>query len=117
MVQAGRRSFELDETGDSRPFPETDDRSSERTAGGANTVTEDNPEKARSPTTDPRGDGLEDRVLDLLDPGSYLGWDELVAGLTDDLEDRLEESLESLQSAGRVRHSGRHGGYTVVADE
>ncbi|WP_254830672.1 DUF5805 domain-containing protein [Haloglomus salinum] len=117
MVQAGRRSFELGDTDDSSPPPDTDDRSSEHTAGGSDAVTRHNSEKTRSSPSDPGDDGLEDRVLDLLDSDSYLGWDELVAGLTDDLEDRLEESLDSLQSAGRVRHSGRHGGYTVVADE
>jgi len=90
MVQAGRRSFDLES---------------------------ENGEKGPSEHADPRGHGLEDRILSILGPEGFCDWDELVAGLTDDVEDRLEDALSELQAAGRVRHSGRHGGYTVVEDE
>jgi hypothetical protein len=88
MVQAGRRSFDL---------------------GG-------DAEEGPSDRSDPRGQGLEDRVLAILESEGHCDWDELVAGLTDDVEDRLDEALDELQAVGRVRHSGRHGGYTVVED-
>jgi hypothetical protein len=92
MVQAGRRGFEFE---DSTPEP-------------------DRTEEGRSPGSDPGGRGLEDRVLDVLSDEGYLSWDELVAALSEDLEDRLEDALDSLQAANRVQHSGRRGGYTVT---
>jgi len=58
--------------------------------------------------------GFEARVVDALGAEGHLDWDALVAELSADLEDRLEAALESLQSANRVRYSGRHGGYTLV---
>lgn len=84
MVQAGRRGFEL------------------------------TPEKPDDRGGTPGGDGLEDRVLALLDREEQLAWDELVAALTDDVEDRLEDTLASLQDENRVRYDGRRGGYTVT---
>lgn len=92
MVQAGRRSFDLD--------------------GGDSSTASD----GDVPDANPRGNGLEDRVLAILDSEGYCDWEELVAGLTDDVEDRLDEALSRLQAEGRVQHSGRHGGYTVVDD-
>ena len=90
MVQAGRRSFDLgDET------------------------TADEPS---SPDATPRGEGLKDRILDALDEGGVTGWETLLSAVTDDVEARLEEALRELQSEGRVRHSPREGGYTVVED-
>jgi hypothetical protein len=117
MVQAGRRSFDLGEPGDSAPEAATNGASGESVASGRNTVTENNPENSHHPGSDPQGSALRDRVLDLLVSEGHLDWDELVAGLTADIEDRLDAALDDLQSEGRVRHSGRHGGYTVVDDE
>lgn len=91
MVQAGRRSFDLD--GDPRTA-----------ANGG------------SPDATPGGEGLEDRVLDVLREESFADWDELLAAVTDDAEQRLEEALDELQAADRIRYSGRHDGYTVVDD-
>ena len=85
MVQAGRRDFEL-------PTPEEPDL----------------------PDGDPGGDGLEDRVLDLLLERGVLDWDELVGAVTEDVEDRLDDALERLQSENRVQYSGREGGYAAV---
>jgi hypothetical protein len=59
---------------------------------------------------------LEDRVIELLSREGPLEWDGLVEGLVGDFEDRLEDTLSDLQSANRLRHSGRAGGYTVVED-
>ena len=95
MVQAGRRSFGLDESDD---------------------PTEQKREEPRTGDATPGVDGLQTRLLGLLDSEAYLSWDELVAGLTDDIEDRLDGALGDLQEQGRVTHSGRHGGYTLVDD-
>ncbi|WP_222919036.1 DUF5805 domain-containing protein [Natrinema sp. SYSU A 869] len=62
---------------------------------------------------DPGGNGLETRVLKLLSSDTY-SWDELLEAVADDIESRLDELLEELQSANRIRYSGRHGGYTTV---
>lgn len=91
MVQAGRREFDL--------------------GGGS-----ENPEKQTSPDVNPGGNGLKDRVFELLEAEGQLDWDELVAGLTDDIEERLDEALADLQQENRIQHSGRQGGYTVVDD-
>jgi hypothetical protein len=117
MVQAGRRSFDLDEPGDSGS--ETATNGTERVGEdvGGRAVTEDNPDNDHHSGANPRGSALRDRVLDLLDSDGYLDWDQLVDGLTEDIEDRLDKTLDELQSKGRVRHSGRHGGYTVVDNE
>jgi hypothetical protein len=114
MVQAGRRSFDLDGNGGETA---ANGASADGDSDPVGRVTKGNPENGGGPGSNPRGRGLEDRVLDLLDSGGYLDWDELVAGLTDDIEDRLDAALDELQSANRVRYSGRNGGYTVVADE
>ena len=89
MVQAGRRSFDLGSR---------------------------NRDEPRSPDASPGGDGLKDRVLDVLRESGVADWEELVAGVTDDIERRLDDALEELQAEDRVRYSGRRGGYTVVDD-
>ena len=96
MVQAGRRGFEL-----------------ERTTSPSESAVSSNPEEPPSPDATPGVDGLEDRVVDVLEDGGHYDWDELLAALTDDIEQRLDDTLQELQSAGRVRYSGRHGGYVL----
>lgn len=54
---------------------------------------------------------MEDRVLGVLAEQDAVSWDELVAELTSDLEERLDETLSTLQADGRVTYSGRRGGY------
>lgn len=83
MVQAGRTGFEADHS------------------------------EARSAPTNPRGDGLETRILTLLESGQYLSWDVLVEELSNSFEDRLESALDELQQANQIQYSGRHGGYTI----
>jgi hypothetical protein len=95
MVQAGRSGFDLE---------------------GLNGTAESNPAEGPPGDVTPGGNGLEDRVLELLESESHLSWEELVAGLTDDIEDRLDETLGELQRDNRIQYSGRHGGYTVVGD-
>lgn len=84
MVQAGRRSFEID------------------------------PEEPGSGGSNPGSDALEDRILRLLRDGGGREFDELVAALTDDLEDRVDEALDELQRDDLVRFSGRDGRYELV---
>lgn len=96
MVQAGRKSFEF--------------RGQERTGPS-------NPEKTGSRDVNPGGKGMKDHVLDVLDSDTHSDWEELVTALTDDIEERLDDALSSLQRDNRVRYSGRHGGYTLVEDE
>lgn len=72
-------------------------------------------EEPSSGSADPRGNALESRVLKLLSADTY-SWDELLEAISDDIEARLEETLNDLQNENRVQHSGRHGGYTVIED-
>lgn len=71
-------------------------------------------EEPGSPDPNPGGNGLETRVLKLLSDDTY-SWDELLEAVSEDIETRLDETLEELQASNRIRYSGRHGGYTVVA--
>lgn len=73
-------------------------------------------EEPGSPDADPGGNGLETRLLELLSADTYT-WDELLEAVSDDIESRLDETLEELQAENRVRYSGRHGGYTIVGDD
>ncbi|EMA53272.1 MULTISPECIES: DUF5805 domain-containing protein [Halococcus] len=86
MTQAGRRGF---------------------------TVSPDEAERTDSEDETPGVDGLEDRVFDVLDD-DYCSWDELVEALTEDIEGRLETTLQRLQRENRVEYSGRHGGYSLT---
>lgn len=99
MVQAGRRGFDLTTSDD-----------------GLNSSSGSDVEPDHSSST-PGVDGLKDRVLEVLRESEFADWDELLAGVTDDIEERLEGTLDELQSEGRVKYSGRHGGYTVIEDE
>lgn len=89
MVQAGRRGFE--------PISESNMTSSDTT------------------TTDVSS--LEKRIEAVLADSGPLSWDELVAELTDDIEERLDDALQDLQSANRVSYSGRSGGYTLTGEQ
>jgi hypothetical protein len=60
--------------------------------------------------------GLEPLVRDVLDPEDHRSWDDLLAALTDDLEERLETTLSELQAENVVQYSGRRGGYTLVEE-
>jgi hypothetical protein len=87
MVQAGRRGFDTD------------------------------PVESGSPDATPGGDGLEERVLDVLASEGPLEWEQLVSHLTDGFEDELEATLQRLQAENRIQYSGRRGGYTTSHDE
>jgi hypothetical protein len=96
MVQAGRSGFEPPESA-----------GTDRAHSQSDTV------EPGSPDETPGVEGLKDRVLALLQDGDHYDWDELLAELTDNIEQRLDETLQDLQSADRVRYSGRHGGYVL----
>ncbi|WP_136689902.1 DUF5805 domain-containing protein [Halorhabdus amylolytica] len=89
MVQAGRRHF----SPDADPSPEESGPSEDATADA--------------------GD-LTARIESLLDSQGPLSWDELLASLTDDVEARLDESLDELQASNTIKYSGRDGGYTLT---
>lgn len=96
MVQAGRSGFEP-------PEPASEDE-------------EDSGENAEEPSSSdatPGVDGLQDRVKEILSGDEYYEWDDLLAEMTNNLEDRLEEALQELQSNNEVTYSGRHGGYVL----
>jgi hypothetical protein len=91
MVQAGRRGV-LSENGGKEPSG------------------------APSSDADPEGERVERVVVESLTEDGPLDWDELVDRLVADVEDRLDDTLASLQDENRLRYSGRDGGY-VLTDE
>jgi hypothetical protein len=99
MVQAGRKKFDVPAEGVSI--------AAEEEGTGGVTGGEGEPDEGR----------FDQRVLDALSVEEHRGWETLLSRLSEDLEDRLEATLDDLQSADRVRYSGRHGGYTLVDDE
>jgi hypothetical protein len=92
MVQAGRRGFGAD--------PGQGSESSGETGNGSIQTEED----------------LRTRVLESIEQEGCLGWEELLAEVTGDVESRLERTLDELQNDGQIRHSGRQGGYVLDTD-
>ncbi|AFK19387.1 hypothetical protein E6P09_11430 [Haloferax mediterranei ATCC 33500] len=107
MVQAGRADFEVPSKGDETAV-------TPGVEGGETGLQNDHSNHTHSPRNNGR---LEDRVIETLATDSHHSWDDLVSALTDDIEDRLESTLQELQSSGRVVYSGRHGGYTLAEDD
>jgi hypothetical protein len=99
MVQAGRRGFDLNSTDETLYTDST------------------NAVEQEISDASPGVEELNRRVLDVLRGAEFADWETILAGVTDDIEDRLEETLDELQSKNRIRYSGRHGGYTVIDDE
>lgn len=95
MVQAGRSGFEAPENG----------------------ASESNPSETPPDPSNPRGDGLKLRVHSALAEREVVSWDELVAELSDDFEDRLEAALAELEATNRIRYSPRDGGYVSTDGE
>lgn len=90
MVQAGRRQI----GDDPDLLPESEES------------TEDGSQEAEQ--------SLPGEVTALLEDTEALSWDELLAALTDDIESRLDETLQELQDSNEVRYSGRADGYVLV---
>ncbi|MFT4881641.1 MAG: hypothetical protein ACI9CA_001104 [Natronomonas sp.] len=91
MVQVGRRGFDAE-------------------AGQAADGERDHDEDAASAAE--ADDSLETEILEMLS-AEPRDWDDLLAALTAEIEDDLDETLQELQDAGRVRYSGRDGGYVL----
>ncbi|SEL73346.1 DUF5805 domain-containing protein [Haloferax larsenii] len=107
MVQAGRANFDVPERGgEAASTPGVGGSKAPLQNGGSN-----------QNKSDGNNGGLSDRVVDALETQSYQSWDDLVSTLTENIEDRLESTLQELQSSGRVVYSGRHGGYTLAEDD
>lgn len=106
MVQAGRRDLGIaDEFGSADGATEADSTKPAPNAGDL---------EAGSPPVDPGGGGLEDRLLDALASEEVMSFEQLVEAVAGDVEERVDETMGDLQSRGRVRYSGRDGGYTLV---
>jgi hypothetical protein len=100
MVQAGRRSFDGQQSSSDEPATDGADAVQ---AGPAQELTDQHE--------------LDELIVETLSVGESLSWDELLAALTDDIEDRLEASLQRLQQDNVVQYSGRDGGYTLLDDD
>lgn len=98
MVQAGRRGFGASPEEIQQPPKEKT---------GATEQTDSTPQRPAETGA------LGDRVLALLEREGTLSWDDLVEALTDDIEERLDDTMAELQDESKVRYSGRHGGYTL----
>jgi hypothetical protein len=94
MVQAGRRGFEGTKT------PTSEEETIQNT-------------DTNSPDATETSDGLEMAILEVLSPEEYHSWEELLAIVTDDVEHRLEQTLQELQTDGKIQHSPRNGGYRL----
>lgn len=83
---------------------------------GRRHYSEDSPPEVETTTGDGADDSttLANRIETLLATEGPLSWDELVVELTDDIETRLDDSLEELQAANVIKYSGRDGGYTLL---
>jgi len=90
MVQAGRRHYTPD-----------DAFSSDEPPGSSSQEASDS-------------EDLTARIETLLADEGPLTWEELLAALTDDVEARLDESLDELQASNTIKYSGRDGGYTLA---
>ncbi len=90
MVQAGRRHF------GKQPATATETTETTETAEGEN---------------------LEAQIVELLAASDACTWEELLSGVTDDIETRLENTLQELQEDDRIRYSGRDGGYVLMEEE
>jgi len=94
MVQAGRRDFTVP------------DRSSITTETASR----------NTDSTNTQTDSLRARVIDALTADTYHEWDELLAIVSENIEQRLDQTLAELQEASIITYSGRHGGYTLRED-
>ncbi|WP_323676986.1 DUF5805 domain-containing protein [Halorubellus sp. PRR65] len=103
MVQAGRRDFAVD------GVPGVDDENSSADDDSTRATDASDGEERDDAT------GFEDRVYALLREETR-SWDDLLEAVTDDVEGRLEDALQSLQAANKVAYSGRNGGYEAVEE-
>lgn len=112
MVQAGRRDLGIEETFGSPSV--ADDGGTDDQRCPPDPATDAGKTEGRSDPSPPRGDGLEDRLLGVLDREGVMSFEGLVEAVAGDVEGRVDDAMAALQSRGRVRYSGRDGGYVVV---
>lgn len=62
----------------------------------------------------PGGDGLKTRLLETLFSQPHMSWENLVAELSGDFEDRLEDAISELESENKIRYNPRKGGYEAL---
>lgn len=74
------------------------------------------PPERESSDSNPGGSGLEEQVLDALQEGVHT-WDELLATVSESMEEQLDETLQELQQQNRIQYSGRYGGYKIIDDD
>lgn len=120
MVQAGRRELDLGERAggatESEPTDESADSVSAEAVESAESAESADPssgDEPRSPGVTPGVDGLEDRVLSVLESEGVCSWDDLLEMVVDDFEERLDETMTELTQSGPVTYSGRKGGYVL----
>jgi len=97
MVQAGRADF---------PVPSGDPAQEESR----------DPDRSAPVDATPGGQALEDRIIDVLRSRGSVDPEELVAAVTDDLEDRVYEAIDDLDESNRVKYDPRAGGYALTDD-
>ncbi|UIO98937.1 DUF5805 domain-containing protein [Halobaculum sp. CBA1158] len=107
MVQAGRRDLGVADAFGPPPGAEESDES-------ADPSSESSSAEGASPPTNPGGSNLEERLLEALANEDVMSFDGLVEAVAGDIEERVDETMGRLQSRGRVRYSGRDGGYVLV---
>ncbi|UWG47993.1 Uncharacterized protein HSRCO_1714 [Halanaeroarchaeum sp. HSR-CO] len=98
MVQAGRRGFGGDGTGNSAAPSSSPDPQGSR---GEDGVTDDRMRKS---------------VLNALSTDSYSDFDEILDTVIEDIADEVEAVILSLDDEGRISHSPREGGYVLMED-
>lgn len=72
------------------------------------------PEREKSTADTTEDSDLQADIREHLATAGPSSWEELLAGVTGDIETRLEDSLQELQEADQIRYSGREGGYVLV---
>jgi len=62
---------------------------------------------------DSNGASMQQRIKRELDTDSYTNWEELIEGLTENMEVEVEDSLTQMEETGTVEHSPRQGGWKL----
>jgi hypothetical protein len=120
MVQAGRRGFEppeleTDAEGEAAESADPDEPASETARSpGANPRGSTSETGSQNGSNTPQGDDVRHRVVAVLEREGVLSWEDLLEEVTDDIEKRLDDAIQDLQTENRVLYSGREGGYTLA---
>jgi hypothetical protein len=66
-----------------------------------------------APFEDSNGESMQQQIKQELDTDSYTTWEELIEGLTENIEVEVEDSLTQMEETGAVEHSPRKGGWKL----